>query len=274
MTYTERTVVRDGVRLSCRDWGGTGSPVVLLHGLAGHAGEWNTIAHHLSRRHRVIALDQRGHGASERHPDDRSRAAYVADVIAVLDQLALPAPTLIGQSLGGNTALLTAAQHAHRIRALVLIEAGPERTHPDTPTTIGQWLDSWPTTFPTQEAAAAFLGGGPVGAGWAAGLEQRPDGWWPRFHRDVMIDSIADNTHHSSWQQWASITCPTLAVLGQNGIIAPDEVDRMLQQHPETLALSVPRAGHDLHLEHPDILIEALDRFLDTGQPWAGTQPT
>ncbi|MEV5149699.1 alpha/beta fold hydrolase, partial [Streptomyces sp. NPDC052727] len=73
-------MVRDGVRLACRDWGGSGSPIVLLHGLAGHAGEWDVLAQRLSSRYRVVAVDQRGHGASERHPRDVSRAAYVADV--------------------------------------------------------------------------------------------------------------------------------------------------------------------------------------------------
>ncbi len=57
----------------------------------------------------------------------------------------------------------------------------------------GKWLDSWPTPFPSREAAAAFLGGGPVGAGWAAGLEERDDGFWPRFDRDVTVRSLAEN---------------------------------------------------------------------------------
>lgn len=94
MTWLERTVERDGVRLSCRDWGGSGPPVVLLHGLVGHAGEWDTLAQPLSPRYQVIAVDQRGHGASERFPPEVSRAAYVADVLAVIDQLDLHRPVL------------------------------------------------------------------------------------------------------------------------------------------------------------------------------------
>lgn len=268
MTWSERTVVRDGVRISCRDWEGVKPPVVLLHGLAGHAGEWDAIARHLSPRHRVVAVDQRGHGASERHPHDRSRAAYVADIVAVLDQLDLRQPVLIGQSLGGHTAMLAAAAHPDLVRALVLVEAGPGGASPDVPAEIGRWLDSWPAPFPSREAAAAFLDGGPVGEGWAAGLEERGGEWWPRFDRDVMVDSLAENAQRSYWDEWVSITCPTLAVLGQSGIIAPEECGRMLQQRPETVAMSVPGTGHDLHLERPDILLEALERFLrDTAEP-------
>lgn len=262
MTWSERTVKSDGVRISCRDWAGPGRPVVLLHGLAGHAGEWDAIARHLSTRHRVVAVDQRGHGASERLPDDRSRAAYVADVVAVLDQLDLRMPVLIGQSLGGHAAMLTAAAHPDLIHALVLVEAGPGGPNPHVQEKIGGWLDSWPNPFPSRQAAVDFFGGGAVGEGWAAGLEERDGGWWPRFDRDVMVDSLAENARRSFWDEWTKIACPTLVVLGQSGIIPPQEIDDMLRLRPDTTAVSIPGTGHDVHLERPDALQQILEELL------------
>ncbi|MER5809057.1 alpha/beta hydrolase [Streptomyces sp. NPDC002033] len=263
MTWTDRTVVREGVRISCRDWGGSGPPVVLLHGLAGHAGEWDTLARNLSRRYRVVAVDQRGHGASERRPGDVSRAAYVADVVAVIRQLDLRRPALVGQSLGGHTAMLTAAAHPDLLRAIVLIEAGPGGSNPNVQAEIGAALDAWPTPFPTRQVAVEFFGGGAVGEGWAAGLEERADGWWPRFDRDVMVDALTENARRSFWKEWTTIACPTLVILGQSGIIPAQETQAMLQQRPETVAVSVPEAGHDVHLEHPEILRQALREFLE-----------
>ncbi|MBQ0997186.1 alpha/beta fold hydrolase [Streptomyces sp. RK62] len=263
--WSERTVVRDGVRLVCRDWGGSGRPVLLLHGLAGHAGEWDVPAQRLSPRYRVVAVDQRGHGASERHPRDVSRAAYVADVVAVADHLALRRPVLVGQSLGGHTAMLVAAAHPGLVRGLVLVEAGPGDPNPDTPADIGTWLGSWPTPFPSREAAAAFLGGGPFGAGWAAGLEERDDGFWPRFDRDVMVRSLAENAQRSFRSEWEQVACPTLVVLGQSSFVPAREVDDMLRgQRPTTTAMSIPGTGHDLHLEKPGVLLTALVGFLDS----------
>ncbi|MFJ6481001.1 MULTISPECIES: alpha/beta fold hydrolase [unclassified Streptomyces] len=262
MTWSEHTVVREGVRVSCRDWGGSGPSVVLLHGLAGHAGEWDAVARDLSPRYRVVALDQRGHGASERRPQDVSRAAYVADTVAVVEQLGLRQPVLVGQSLGGHTAMLAAAAHPGLFRALVLVEAGPGGPNRDVQVEIGGWLDAWPRPFPSREAAVEFLGGGPVGEGWAAGLVEREGGWWPRFERDVMVGSLAEVAQRSFWDEWSKVTCPTLAVLGQNGIIPPGEVSDMLRRRPETVALSVPRTGHDVHLERPDVLRRALREFL------------
>jgi pimeloyl-ACP methyl ester carboxylesterase len=262
MTWSEHTVVREGVRVSCRDWGGSGPSVVLLHGLAGHAGEWDAIARDLSPHHRVVAVDQRGHGASERRPQDVSRAAYVADAIAVVEQLGLGQPVLVGQSLGGHTAMLAAAAHPGLFRALVLVEAGPGGPNRDVQAEIGGWLDAWPRPFPSWEAAVEFLGGGPVGEGWAAGLVEREGGWWPRFDRDVMVGSLAEIAQRSFWDEWSRVACPTLTVLGQSGILPPEEVDEMFRRRPETVALSIPGTGHDVHLERPDVLRRVLREFL------------
>ncbi|WP_457519311.1 alpha/beta fold hydrolase [Streptomyces sp. TE33382] len=263
MAWSERTVTRDGVRLVCRDWGGSGTPVVLLHGLAGHSGEWEATAQRLTSRYRVVAVDQRGHGASERHPQDVSRAAYVADAVTVIDQLELRWPVVVGQSLGGHTAMLTAAAHPDRVRALVLVEAGPGSGDPRVPVEVGGWLASWPVPFTSREAAARFLGGGPVGDAWAAGLEERDDGWWPRFDRDVMVRSLAENAQRPFWDEWEQVACPTLIVLAQSSFVPPPEVDAMLRRGPATVAASIPEAGHDLHLEYPGALCALLSDFLD-----------
>ena len=63
--------------------------MILLHGLAGHAGEWLGTMRHLFPRCRTVALDQRGHGRSTRMPDDLSRDAFVDDVAAVIGAAAL-----------------------------------------------------------------------------------------------------------------------------------------------------------------------------------------
>src|SRR5215218_2488946 len=97
------SIHRPGIHLEGLDYGGAGSPVVLLHGLAGTGREWASTASWLSRTQRVVVPDQRGHGRSERRPHQVSREAFIGDVLALIEHLELGSVSLVGQSLGGHT---------------------------------------------------------------------------------------------------------------------------------------------------------------------------
>ncbi|MFC9649744.1 alpha/beta fold hydrolase [Streptomyces sp. NPDC056937] len=241
---------------------GARRPVLLLHGLAGHAAEWDPLVRLLRPAHRVVAYDARGHGASELRPADVSRAAHVRDVVAVAGHLALERPVLVGQSLGGHTAMLAAAAHPDVFSALVLIEAGPEGPSPELPARIGGWLDSWPVPFASMEAATAFFGGGTAGRAWAAGLAEHPDGLRPRVEREVMVACVADNARRSFWDEWSRVRCPTLVVRGEAGSMPEAEAAAMRARRPGTELRVIPSAAHDVHLDQPEAVHEAIEAFL------------
>jgi pimeloyl-ACP methyl ester carboxylesterase len=257
-------VHRDGVVLSCLD-GGSGHPVVLLHGLAGSAQEMVPTAESLiSGGFRVIAVDQRGHGRSTRRPPDLSRWAYVGDVVAVVEQLAGGGPvSLVGQSMGGHTAMLVAAWHPTLVRRLVLLEAGVGGdSGEDYPAQLGAWFASWPVPFHDEAAAAEFLGSTPIARSWVSDLQERPDGLWPRFDPDVMQWAIAAVAERARWEEWQRITAPTLLVRGRNGTVPAAEVEQMMALRPGVQHLVISDAGHDVHLEQPAAWVRALTAFL------------
>ncbi|MFH8729449.1 alpha/beta fold hydrolase [Streptomyces termitum] len=270
VNWVTRRFVRDGVTLSGREWtyagAGPGPSVLLLHGLAGHCGEWDALAGALAADgYRVLALDQRGHGESERRPGDVSRAAYASDVLEVAGALAADGGpvALVGQSYGGHAALLAAARRPPRVAGAVLVEAGPGGSTPAGTEQVAGWLRGWPVPFPGREDAVAHFGGGAVGEGWAGGLEERDGGWWPRFDPEVLAASLAENAVRSWWEEWDAIDVPLLAVLGQNGIIDPEQWDGMARRQERRLtAVSVPGTGHDLHLEAPEALYGVVAPFL------------
>jgi 2-(acetamidomethylene)succinate hydrolase len=100
---------------------GEGELVLLLHGITAGAVVWDPVIDELARDYRVVAIDQRGHGASD-HPDTGYAADdYVADVTAVLDLLG-PARAVVGHSLGGRNAILAGAAMPERIGSIVSLD--------------------------------------------------------------------------------------------------------------------------------------------------------
>jgi pimeloyl-ACP methyl ester carboxylesterase len=262
-------LTRDGVRLCVRDFGGAGPPVLLLHGLAGHAEEWAQTASWLTRGHRVVAPDARGHGRSERVPADVSRGAVVDDAAFVVEELRLGPVVVVGQSLGGLTAMSLAARRAELARGLVVVDASPPDggdDPQDAARAIGAALRTWPVPFASREDAIAFFGrrfgGGLVADAWTRSLERRRDGWWPRFDVDVVARMLAEAGAEPGWREWERIACPTLVVRAGNGLVDAEVAARMVQRLPGALLAEITDAAHDVHLDRPDEWRMALTGFL------------
>jgi len=256
-------LIRNGVKLACADYGGAGLPVVLLHGLAGYAGEWNDTAPLLSKSHRVVVPEQRGHGRSERHPADMSRTALVEDATMWMKELGLKEAVLVGHSLGGHTAFLMAARYPELVRGLVIAEATPA-ANPEAQRHVRTWLESWPIPFTSRAEAIAFFGGKSLKAEtWVEGLQHRDDGFWPGFEAPVMLAALDEISQQSYWDEWAAIRCPVLVVRAERGASARD-TQRMLELLPQTRLREIANAGHDLHLDQPERWRQILEEFLST----------
>jgi len=104
---------------------GVGEPVVLLHGLGSSTRDWEAQLAALARHHRVIAMDLRGHGRSDRAPGPYSIAGFAADVAALLTHLGIPSAHVCGISLGGMVAFRLAVDFPERVRTLAIINSGP-----------------------------------------------------------------------------------------------------------------------------------------------------
>jgi hypothetical protein len=147
-----------------------------------------------------------------------SRSAYVADASFLIEQLAQPPVILVGQSLGGQTVLLLAAQRPDLVEALILADAGPgaagsTEAAEQAANEQGRSLLRWPVPFPDRNAAIVYFGGPSLTAeAWADGLVPDDRGLRPSFDVPVMVETLRQAVSRSYWDEWKSIQCPTLVL--------------------------------------------------------------
>jgi pimeloyl-ACP methyl ester carboxylesterase len=103
---------------------GEGKPVILLHGFNYDAFLWAANIDFLAEKFRVCALDLWGFGYSSRKPMDYSYQLYADQVLDFMDALGIYKASIVGQSMGGGTAILFAVQHPERVSKLVLVDPG------------------------------------------------------------------------------------------------------------------------------------------------------
>ena len=103
---------------------GTGVPLLLIHGFSSSTFSWKDIFEQLSRNFRVIAVDLKGHGFSDKPDGDYTRRAQAALIVQLLDYLKIEKAWLVGNSMGGEIALNVALLNGHRVAGLILIDSG------------------------------------------------------------------------------------------------------------------------------------------------------
>ncbi len=112
----------DGVRLHYQDKG-TGTPLVLLHGFTSSTYSWKDVFEPLAKNFRVIAIDLKGFGFSEKPDGDYTRRAQAVLVSHLLDHLSIEKTWMCGNSMGGEVALNVALQNPQRVAGLILIDS-------------------------------------------------------------------------------------------------------------------------------------------------------
>ncbi|MBK8051609.1 MAG: alpha/beta hydrolase [Anaerolineales bacterium] len=113
------------LRLHTRAWEGQKQPFVLLHGLASNARTWDGVAQVLARHgHPVLAVDQRGHGLSDKPATGYDFASVSDDLASLLDALHLNQPMVAGQSWGGNVLLDFGARYPGHAAGLIFVDGG------------------------------------------------------------------------------------------------------------------------------------------------------
>lgn len=270
----ESTVSSRGFALHYVEWGApTAPPVILLHGITGHARTWDTLAEALAPQWRVLALDQRGHGDSEPAPDgDYTPGAMADDLEAFADALGYRRFTLLGLSMGGRVAMGFAGAHPDRVERLVIVDIAPE-IHPPGMARIRTMIANAPETIESEEwavetamAANPRADVGELRHRIKHALKRAPDGTltW-KYARDVreMMRRGTRRDPLELWERLTHITCPTLLVRGaESDVLSPALAQRVVAALPDGRLVEVAAAGHTVPGDRPAEFVDVVRRFL------------
>ena len=119
------TIMRNGVKLAFEDRGAGKSAFVFVHGWTCDRSFFAPQAEHFARWHRVVSVDLRGHGESDKPRGGYPIAAFADDVAYMIEQLGLGKTVAVGHSMGGLTVLRLAAEHPDRVAAIVMVDPAP-----------------------------------------------------------------------------------------------------------------------------------------------------
>lgn len=120
-------VTRDGVRLAFVETGKGDPAILLVHGMQCSHGHMLPLLEHLSRRYRVIAVDLRGHGRSDKPDTSYSKAEFADDLLFPCREIGIERPIGIGHSFGGSLLLWLAVNRPNALAGMVLLDSGVRR---------------------------------------------------------------------------------------------------------------------------------------------------
>ncbi len=268
---SDRLTELKGMRVHYVEWGDRDAPpVVLLHGLTGHARIWDHTAARLADRFHLFALDQRGHGdTSWPDPPSYETSDFVADTLAFVDHLNVDRFALAGLSMGGHNAMAFAARYPDRVTKLVIVDIMPALRMDRSP--------NWPEMeriareghirFQNEEQAFAVARLGNPHAPdenlryrVALNLTSTEDGRfvWKYDHRAPVLWRPAD-----LWPEVERIAVPALLVRGGKSDVLPADIaERMVREFPDLRLVTIQDAGHSIPTDRPEELADVMWTFL------------
>lgn len=253
---------------------------ILTHGLASNARLWDGVARRLAERgHRVATVDQRGHGRSSK-PDGPYDVPTCADDLALLvDALGFDrAPSVGGQSWGGNVVLELGHRHPGVVEQVVCVDGGfidlqsqfpswddcaealaPPRLAGTPAAQMQEWIDRSAADWPPEGRA-----------GTMANFEVRDDGTiapWLTFERHLTV--LRGLWEHRPASRFADLRVPALLIAADNSHAGggagwsstkQTAVDAAVEALPRGRAEWFRPAHHDVHAQHPDPVADLLEQ--------------
>ena len=241
---------------------GSGPAVVFLHGRGGNHLSWWQQVPHFAKRYRAIAIDQREFGLTKDLEDGPGRKAFADDLHQFLDHLQIDRACLVGQSMGGFTALSFAVRAPDRVAGLVLADTTGGIVSADIRSEIGKNVPKLPADAALRAISPGFFKREP-GLAFLYGAIGRLSPPIRESLEDLLKNE--DGPTLADLADWAVYKVPALVIVGSEDVIIPPVIAHMVAAHlPGAKLETVPGAGHSVYFEKPAEFNALLDTFLAT----------
>jgi pimeloyl-ACP methyl ester carboxylesterase len=260
----------DGVKIQLAVWEGKGKQILCIHGITANSRFWDCLASALAPHHRVIAMDLRGRGLSDKPPKGYSIKHHCKDISALMNDQGLERPVLMGHSLGAFISLVFAARHPERVDRLILVDGGGKLTKAQRAkffVGIKPSLDRLGQIFPSLETYLSQMKQTPYLQPWNSymetyfhyEIENVQGGVRSRVHPKHIEEEARNLAKVDSREFYKKVKAPTLILRATKGLLAEDDlllpedvVDRMVREIPNARKVDIEGANHYSILFQPN----------------------
>jgi pimeloyl-ACP methyl ester carboxylesterase len=260
----------DGIQIQLAVWEGKGKPILCIHGLTANFRFWDCLASALSPQHRVIAMDLRGRGLSDKPNTGYSIEHHCKDILALMNDQGLERPVLMGHSLGAFISLVFAAKHPQRVDRLILVDGGGKLSETQMAKVfagIKPSLDRLGKTFPSFKDYISQMKQAPYLQPWNSYMEtyfhyeveKVKGGLRSRVHPKHIEEEAKNLGKVDSKQFYKKVTSPTLILRATKGLLAKDDlvlpkdvVERMVRGIPNAKKVDLNGTNHYSILLQPN----------------------
>jgi pimeloyl-ACP methyl ester carboxylesterase len=258
-----------GWKLHYEDSGGDGPPILLIHGLLMDNTMFDPQVEALNDRYRIVRPDLRGHGASEHRAEDYTQWDLMEDHVALLDSLGIDRAMWGGVSQGGFQSLRAALRHPERVPGLVLIDtqAGSEDEN------RAPMYEAFAEIVATDGWNDHILENSCISMFGTSASEELKEHWKKRWAAQETFDARQDmwsvSRREDITDRLKEIEQPAVVIHGEeDAAIDMERAEQLADGLPNVIEfVKVPRAGHSSTVEQPDLVTEAMERFLQKVYP-------
>ena len=252
----------DGVQINLASWQGNAGPILCVHGITANCRCWDVLAEALIPDYRVIAMDLRGRGRSEKPSSGYSLDYHLRDINCLLDDLQLERAVIMGHSLGAFIALAFAAQYPERTDRLILVDgAGDLSADQMNKVFVGikPALDRLGQIFPSTDAYLDKMKQAPYLHPWTSAVET-----YCRYEIEAVDGGVRTNIDPAHIQEeaaniikvncasfYSGIQCKVLILRAPNGLLSQDDlllpedvVKKMSHEIPNARRFDVAGTNH------------------------------